>query len=321
MDRVVLRCPRQGRQFLSSRAHLLNRGTAEHYRRSLTDGVERVADTFTRTSRPFTGASPGSLAPAISAIDLEQPLEGPRAVLDADRARQHQPRVRGGRQLPLDALDFFIVLRDTLGLSEEVLPVYLEEISSTLSSTAFKLSAPQVSADALTRSGFQEIESGMTEGHPCFIATTAASASTSPNTRQYAPEAGAPVRLLWIAAHRSRATFTSGSGLSYDKLLLSELSGTTLRRLVATLTELRLELDDYYLVPVPPGSGGTSSPSPSRPRSPSAAWSASATATTTTWPRSPSAPSSMPPTPQSTTSRPPSRPSTWASYAARPPST
>ena len=161
-------------------------------------------------------------------------------------------RVREGRELPLDALDFITELRNTLGLSEEVLPVYLEEISSTLSSTAFKLSQPQVGADTLARSGFQEIESGMTEGHPCFVANNGRLGFDIAEYRQYAPEAGAPVRLLWIAAHRSRATFTACSDFSYDKLLLSELSGTTLRRFSAALAELGLELDDYYLVPVHP---------------------------------------------------------------------
>ncbi|MGW8380308.1 IucA/IucC family siderophore biosynthesis protein [Streptomyces sp. ODS28] len=161
-------------------------------------------------------------------------------------------RLRDGRELPLDALDFFTELKDTVGLSEDVLPVYLEEISSTLASTAFKLAGQQPSADTLARSGFQEIEAGMTEGHPCFVANNGRLGFDIAEYRQYAPEAGAPVRLLWIAAHRSRATFTACSDFGYDKLLLSELSGSTLRRFSASLAELGLELDDYYLVPVHP---------------------------------------------------------------------
>lgn len=35
------------------------------------------------------------------------------------------------------------------------------------------------------------------------------------------------MRLIWVAAHRSRATFTTAADLSYDKLVLSELSGAT----------------------------------------------------------------------------------------------
>lgn len=39
-------------------------------------------------------------------------------------------RRRDGVDLPLAALDFFIELKRSLGLSDEILPVYLEEISS-----------------------------------------------------------------------------------------------------------------------------------------------------------------------------------------------
>ncbi|WP_055548594.1 aspartate aminotransferase family protein [Streptomyces sp. NBRC 110028] len=63
------------------RAHLFNDRTAESYRRSVTDGVGLVASTVARTDRPFTGVTPGELAPEISGIDLEQPLGDPSAAL------------------------------------------------------------------------------------------------------------------------------------------------------------------------------------------------------------------------------------------------
>ncbi|MGW8380311.1 aspartate aminotransferase family protein [Streptomyces sp. ODS28] len=84
---------------MSSRSHLLNDRTAERYRRSVSEGVGRVADKLARTERPFTGATPEGLAPAISAIDLEQPLEDPGAALDEledvylrDAVYFHHPR-------------------------------------------------------------------------------------------------------------------------------------------------------------------------------------------------------------------------------------
>ncbi len=63
------------------RTHLFNDRTAESYRRSVTDGIGLVASTVARTDRPFTGVTPGELAPEISGIDLEQPLGDPRAAL------------------------------------------------------------------------------------------------------------------------------------------------------------------------------------------------------------------------------------------------
>jgi L-2,4-diaminobutyrate decarboxylase len=64
------------------RSHLLNDTTAEHYRRSVTEGIERVAAKLATTSRPFTGVTVDALSPRIDAIDLDQPLHDTTAVLD-----------------------------------------------------------------------------------------------------------------------------------------------------------------------------------------------------------------------------------------------
>ncbi|CAM5727584.1 L-2,4-diaminobutyrate decarboxylase OS=Streptomyces albaduncus OX=68172 GN=FHS32_000209 PE=3 SV=1 [Streptomyces griseoloalbus] len=64
------------------RSHLLNDTTTEHYRRSVTEGVERVAAKLAATDRPFTGVTVDDLAPRIDAIDLDQPLRDTTAVLD-----------------------------------------------------------------------------------------------------------------------------------------------------------------------------------------------------------------------------------------------
>ncbi|NUR02494.1 MAG: lysine decarboxylase DesA [Streptomyces sp.] len=64
------------------RSHLLNDLTAEHYRRSVTEGVERVAARLATIDRPFTGVTVDALAPRIDAIDLDRPLGDTGAVLD-----------------------------------------------------------------------------------------------------------------------------------------------------------------------------------------------------------------------------------------------
>ncbi|MFI0231585.1 lysine decarboxylase DesA [Streptomyces sp. NPDC017086] len=81
------------------RSHLLNGLTAEHYRRSVTEGVERVAAKLATTDRPFTGVTPDALAPVIDAIDLDRPLGDTGAVLDEledvylrDAVYFHHPR-------------------------------------------------------------------------------------------------------------------------------------------------------------------------------------------------------------------------------------
>jgi L-2,4-diaminobutyrate decarboxylase len=81
------------------RSHLLNDTTAEHYRRSVTEGIERVAAKLATTDRPFTGVAVDALSPRIDAIDLDRPLHDTAAVLDEledvylrDAVYFHHPR-------------------------------------------------------------------------------------------------------------------------------------------------------------------------------------------------------------------------------------
>ncbi|MEU5164455.1 IucA/IucC family siderophore biosynthesis protein [Streptomyces sp. NPDC020875] len=157
-----------------------------------------------------------------------------------------------GVELPPDAVDLCTELRSALGLSDTVLPVYLEEIASTLAGTAYKLTRPAVSSAELAKAGFQAIETGMTEGHPCFVANNGRLGFGVHEFLSYAPEAASPIRLIWLAAHRDHATFTSGADLDYDTLVGDELGEETLARFAARLTGLGLDPDAYYLLPVHP---------------------------------------------------------------------
>lgn len=171
-------------------------------------------------------------------------------MVEADSITRHD--TRDGSELPLDALDFFLELRGRLGLGDQILPVYLEEISSTLSGTAYKLSGEPVSAAELAKSDFQTVETGMTEGHPCFVANNGRLGFGVHEYLSYAPETASPVQLIWLAAHREHATFTSSTDLDYDGLIRAELGEATLARFAATLAGLGLDPADYRLIPVHP---------------------------------------------------------------------
>ncbi|MFJ6928950.1 IucA/IucC family protein [Streptomyces nigra] len=168
--------------------------------------------------------------------------------IDADSITRH----RDDAELPLEALDFFVELQKSLGLSDEILPVYLEEISSTLSGTCYKLTRPQIPAAELARSGFQAIEAGMTEGHPCFVANNGRLGFGVHEYLEYAPEVARPVRLVWLAAHRSRAAFTAGVGVEYESFLREELGAETVDRFHGVLRARDLDPGDYLFIPVHP---------------------------------------------------------------------
>lgn len=167
---------------------------------------------------------------------------------------------RNGAEATVDALTFITEFRDTLGIREEMLPVYLEEISSTLASHAFKqwMGQPSSAELAVGVTGganpsidFQTIERSMTEGHPSFVANNGRLGFGIADFRAFAPEAGAPVQLDWIAVHRSKAVFTSSEGLDYREHLEAEL-GSDAAFFDAELRSQGLDPASYFLMPVHP---------------------------------------------------------------------
>lgn len=161
-------------------------------------------------------------------------------------------RLRDGAELPLDALDFHIEMREALGLSPEVLPVYLEEISSTLAGSGFKYTKPQVPAAVLAKSSFQDIETGMTEGHPCFVANNGRLGFGVHEYLSYAPETASPVHLVWVAARKDVSTFTAGAGLDHDAFMRAELGEAAVAGFEAKLSALGLDPAQYHFLPVHP---------------------------------------------------------------------
>jgi siderophore synthetase component len=167
---------------------------------------------------------------------------------------------RDGIEAPLDVLEFITAFQSTLGINLQMLPVYLEEVSSTLASHAYKQWAGQPSAVELAAGvtagrspavDFQAIERSMTEGHPCFVANNGRLGFGITDYHAFAPETGAPVQLEWIAVHRNHAVFTATAGLDYRAHLDSEL-GPLLGGFDAELRLQGLEPDRYFLMPVHP---------------------------------------------------------------------
>ncbi|MEN2399131.1 IucA/IucC family siderophore biosynthesis protein [Flavobacterium sp. MC2016-06] len=157
-----------------------------------------------------------------------------------------------GAEVPLRLLEFLIEFKDTLGIDEKLLPTYLEEITSTLYSTAYKIANEKYSSTALVNQDYQVIEHAMTEGHPCFVANSGKNGFNIDDFAQFSPEANAPMQLLWLAGHRSRATFSGIETLEYKKVLSQELPLETITSFEEVLKSKGLNVDDYYFFPVHP---------------------------------------------------------------------
>ncbi|TDO35684.1 siderophore synthetase component [Kribbella sp. VKM Ac-2527] len=161
-------------------------------------------------------------------------------------------RTKDGAEAPVDALDFITEFHEQLGIGADMLPVYLEEISSTLASSAYKLAKPDLIAADLVHADFQTIEAAMTEGHPCFVANNGRLGFGVNDYRAFAPETGAAVRLTWIAARADRTTVSHSTTISYDEFLRDELGPDTLQRFAERIRAVGEDPAGYRLMPVHP---------------------------------------------------------------------
>jgi len=188
-------------------------------------------------------------------------------VLDLDSLT----RTVDGVEQPLDAQAFVAEFADQLGIPPRLLPTYLEELASTLAAACWKLAHSTATADDLVRAlsgspaqslarsslgsvtgSYQAIEAAMTEGHPAFVANNGRIGFGADDYAAYAPEAGRPVHLLWLAVRRDAAHLATGRGVDERTLYRDELGEETLAAFEARLTGLGLDPADYLHLPVHP---------------------------------------------------------------------
>ena len=92
----------------------------------------------------------------------------------------------------------------------------------------------------------------MTEGHPCFVANNGRIGFDARDYLARAPEAAAPIRLIWVAVHTRNAHFSSLDTLSYQRLMQEELGDSTLAAFNDRLRALAVDPQDYLFMPVHP---------------------------------------------------------------------
>ncbi|WP_258378397.1 GNAT family N-acetyltransferase [Curtobacterium sp. MCPF17_051] len=190
------------------------------------------------------------------------------------RARQHVlehwsvdeaslTRTRAGVPAPLSAQELVLELRAVLGIPDELLGTYLEEIASTLASAAAKhrRGGPSAAQSARARSGgsvdaavasFQDVESAMTEGHPAFVAANGRIGFGLDEYRAFAPESGGRFRYRWLAARREHTHLALAADRTEQAHWESELSPAVVAGFRATLERRGLDPDDYVWLPVHP---------------------------------------------------------------------
>lgn len=161
-------------------------------------------------------------------------------------------RTVGGVATEPDVQVLIAELAPVLGIPDSLLPTYLEELASTLASTAWKLTHRATPVDELVDADYQELESAMTEGHPAFVANNGRIGFSLDDYLAYAPETGRPVRLHWVAARRTLTRLSLGTGETEQSLYDGELTSADREHFAAHLRGIGLDPADYLFLPVHP---------------------------------------------------------------------
>ncbi|EAY27070.1 GNAT family N-acetyltransferase [Microscilla marina] len=177
-----------------------------------------------------------------------QPLALNHLLIDADSVEKY----RNDAPEALDALWFIKEFREQLGIIPEQMPVYLEEITSTLYGSAYKHIKNNPVSKELAVADFQTIEQSMMEGHPGFVANNGRIGFDSGDYRAYAPEAGNSFALLWLAGHKDRAVYAGTADLPYNTLIAHELDEATLTSFNQTIEHQGFDPADYVFIPIHP---------------------------------------------------------------------
>lgn len=156
-----------------------------------------------------------------------------------------------GKAATLDAMAFVAEFKEDMGIAESMLPVYMEEVSSTLCGAAYMQHHGKPSSESLLQAGYQLIEGTMT-GHPRFIANNGRIGFDAEDYRRYAPETAQPFPLIWLACYKDDGAFSGINTLSYEEVIRQELDEDTLDHFHTQLAAEGLNPEDYFLLPVHP---------------------------------------------------------------------
>lgn len=159
---------------------------------------------------------------------------------------------RNGVEIEIDAIHFISEFKESIGISEELFPSYIEEIISTLYGSAYKLGKEFLTAKELVKADFQTIEQSMIEGHPGFVANNGRIGFNSMDYKAFTPETGNPFQILWLAGHIDRTIYAGTKELEYKTLLSHELDNDTIEKFNDIIKKQGKNPEEYYFIPIHP---------------------------------------------------------------------
>lgn len=149
----------------------------------------------------------------------------------------------------LNAIDFFIELQHSIGITSMNLTRFIEEVYKGLYADCYIRAKEKLPADQLSDASYQQIEQQM-DGHPWLIMNKGRIGFNYTDYVHYAPETGTSARLLWLAVSRSMSVFNSMNQLPYEQLISDELDNETMLHFHESVLMSGCQPNDYYYLPV-----------------------------------------------------------------------
>ena len=157
-----------------------------------------------------------------------------------------------GRHTEPDAQQAVLDLQEVLGLSDEMLPLYLEDLSATMYSMAQRRAVPAPSSADLARRDLPDVERFLDRGHPGFVASSGRVGMGAAEQRAWAPEAHEPTPLTWVAARRSLCRVSLGRHLTDAEHEARHLTPGERERFREEVRRAGERPEEYTVIPVHP---------------------------------------------------------------------
>ncbi|MFM2415446.1 MAG: hypothetical protein RL385_169 [Pseudomonadota bacterium] len=157
-----------------------------------------------------------------------------------------------GEETSIDTVTFFADFADELRLTEGFAGEFIEEVCGTVAALVRREASPGPGVVALVRASFQAIEVAMDRGHPCFVVNHGRLGFDLDDRAVYAPEAGCPTELLWLAVRRECTHSGCLGEESYASFIRRDLGQPAVFVLDDELRERGLSPADYLYMPVHP---------------------------------------------------------------------
>lgn len=159
-----------------------------------------------------------------------------------------QRHTQGTLAQATNPIRFLLDLQETANISSETLSHLLHEYNRTLIADAHQLVQKQEQQTDLTTLDYVELENEM-EGHPWITYNKGRIGFSYNDYLAYAPEQKKAVQLLWLAVHKSRATYHTVKK-THQELILEEIGQERYNHFCQQLQEQGQSPEDYFFLPV-----------------------------------------------------------------------